>query len=237
MSPNSAPVSDEKTAPTPAADESTTPSQLESQATSPCDGGARAWLCVLGAFVGLFATFGQISSFGTYQAYYTTHAPLAGHSPSTIAWIGSVQLWMWFFSVSVLSPCLRRCELTTHLSLGCIRRAAYRQAWTPNRHGRRNIAVLLQSGRDEPLHEILRAHPGPGPPLRIGHRHDVSTGLSTPARLLHVKKRSLTGNSRSISADSTLRSPLYPRTSRSGAPRHWGLPSPARAQAASSFRS
>ncbi|EIN12195.1 MFS general substrate transporter [Punctularia strigosozonata HHB-11173 SS5] len=99
--PAAAPMMEEKPVP-PAPDAtaggSATPSQVESQVTGPCDGGLRAWLCVFGAFVGLFATFGQITSFGTYQAYYSSHPHLSRYSPSTIAWIGSAQLWMWFFS-------------------------------------------------------------------------------------------------------------------------------------------
>ena len=64
------------------------------------DGGARAWLTVFGAFLSLFCTFGQLNSFGTFQAWYAEHQ-LEHMSPSTIAWIGSLQLWVFFFSVRV----------------------------------------------------------------------------------------------------------------------------------------
>ena len=67
-------------------------------ATHP-DGGLRAWLTVLGAFLALFCTFGQLNSFGTFQAWYSEHQ-LRDTPPSTIAWIGSLQLWIFFFSVS-----------------------------------------------------------------------------------------------------------------------------------------
>ena len=67
------------------------------------DGGWRAWLTVLGAFLALMCTFGQLSSFGTFQSWYTEHQ-LQTLAPSTISWIGSLQLWMFFFSVCP-SPC------------------------------------------------------------------------------------------------------------------------------------
>ncbi|KAH8832870.1 MFS general substrate transporter [Flagelloscypha sp. PMI_526] len=54
------------------------------------------YLTICGAFLGLFATFGQISSFGVFQTRYHTHE-LSSTSPSTIAWIGSLQLWWFFF--------------------------------------------------------------------------------------------------------------------------------------------
>ena len=62
------------------------------------DGGLRANLTVLGAFIVLFCTFGQMNAFGTFQAWYTEHQ-LANLPPSTISWIGSLQLWIFFFSV------------------------------------------------------------------------------------------------------------------------------------------
>ncbi|KAI0748396.1 MFS general substrate transporter [Daedaleopsis nitida] len=54
------------------------------------DGGLRAWLVVIGCAVGACATFGMVNAWGAFQAYYTVQV-LAGTSPSTIAWIGSVQ--------------------------------------------------------------------------------------------------------------------------------------------------
>ncbi|KAM5538781.1 hypothetical protein V8D89_007503 [Ganoderma adspersum] len=61
------------------------------------DGGLAAWLTVLGAFLALFCSFGQMNAFGTFQSWYTTHQ-LHDLHPSTVAWIGSVQLWVFFFS-------------------------------------------------------------------------------------------------------------------------------------------
>lgn len=55
-------------------------------------------LTVLGAFLALFCTFGQMNSFGTYHSWYSRHQ-LHGQSPSKISWIGSLQLWFFFFTV------------------------------------------------------------------------------------------------------------------------------------------
>lgn len=62
------------------------------------EGGLKAYLTVLGAFMVLACTFGQLSAFGTYQAWYASHQ--LQHLPaSTISWIGSLQFWVFFFSV------------------------------------------------------------------------------------------------------------------------------------------
>jgi hypothetical protein len=69
----------------------------------PCgDNRSRAWFTVLGAFICLFGTFGQMNAFGSFQSWYTHHQ-LQHLSPSTISWIGSLQLWVFFFSVSHFS--------------------------------------------------------------------------------------------------------------------------------------
>ena len=85
-------------------------SDVETADTSPAtkevdgfsDGGLSAWLTVFGAFLALFCSFGQMNAFGTFQSWYTTHQ-LRDLHPSTVAWIGSVQLWVFFFSVSETS--------------------------------------------------------------------------------------------------------------------------------------
>ena len=62
------------------------------------EGGLKANLTVLGAFMAFACTFGQMSAFGTYQAWYASHQ--LQHLPaSTISWIGSLQFWVFFFSV------------------------------------------------------------------------------------------------------------------------------------------
>lgn len=65
------------------------------------EGGLKAYLTVLGASLALACTFGQLSAFGTYQTWYATHQ--LRHLPaSTISWIGSLQFWVFFFSVCFL---------------------------------------------------------------------------------------------------------------------------------------
>ncbi|KAI0429921.1 major facilitator superfamily domain-containing protein [Xylaria sp. FL1042] len=55
----------------------------------PPDGGLRAWLQVGMGFFVLFTTWGYANSFGAYQAYYTQ---TLSESPSTISWIGGIQV-------------------------------------------------------------------------------------------------------------------------------------------------
>ena len=84
------------------------PSIPQESSPSGSDGGWNGWLTVGGAFAGLFCTFGQLNAFGTFQTWYAEHQ-LHNLPPSTIAWIGSLQLWIFFFSVShcVLSMSIR----------------------------------------------------------------------------------------------------------------------------------
>ncbi|KAF9476184.1 MFS general substrate transporter [Pholiota conissans] len=61
------------------------------------EGGWHANLTVAGTFLSLFFSFGQMNAFGTFQAWYAAHQ--LQHLPAaTISWIGSLQLWMFFFS-------------------------------------------------------------------------------------------------------------------------------------------
>lgn len=60
----------------------------------PPDGGIKAWTQVGCAWLVIFTTWGYVNSFGAYQAYYTE---TLGASPSTISWIGSLQVWLTFF--------------------------------------------------------------------------------------------------------------------------------------------
>ncbi|KAI1789938.1 MFS general substrate transporter [Ganoderma leucocontextum] len=75
----------------------TSPSATQPEPPVCPDGGWKAWLTVGGAFAGLFCTFGQLNAFGTFQTWYAEHQ-LHDLPPSTIAWIGSLQLWIFFFS-------------------------------------------------------------------------------------------------------------------------------------------
>ncbi len=64
------------------------------------DGGLRAWLTVLGSAAFLFCC-GQLTAFGVFETWYSEHQ-LQSVSPSTISWIGSIQLWVLYFSVCTL---------------------------------------------------------------------------------------------------------------------------------------
>ncbi|EKM55122.1 uncharacterized protein PHACADRAFT_255520 [Phanerochaete carnosa HHB-10118-sp] len=54
------------------------------------DGGLRAWMVVLGCALGNASTFGYVNAWGIFQTYYQ-QTLLKDSSPSTIAWIGSIQ--------------------------------------------------------------------------------------------------------------------------------------------------
>ena len=56
----------------------------------PIDGGRQAWMTTFGAWWALFITFGWVNSLGVFQSYYEENL-LSDYSPSTIAWIASVQ--------------------------------------------------------------------------------------------------------------------------------------------------
>jgi len=59
----------------------------------PPDGGLQAWIQVLATHLTIFTTFGYTTAFGVFQTYYETEL---GVSPSSISWIGSVQLFLLF---------------------------------------------------------------------------------------------------------------------------------------------
>ena len=60
----------------------------------PPDGGLQAWTQTLMAHLTVFNTWGYISSFGVFQTYYAT---ALNHPPSSISWVGSVQIFLLFF--------------------------------------------------------------------------------------------------------------------------------------------
>ncbi|KAI2470742.1 MFS general substrate transporter [Annulohypoxylon bovei var. microspora] len=65
----------------------------------PPDGGSHAWTQVAMGWLVIFTTWGWVNSFGSFQTYYTSVLP---QSPSTISWIGSVQIWFCLV-ISVIS--------------------------------------------------------------------------------------------------------------------------------------
>jgi MFS family permease len=60
----------------------------------PPDGGLKAWTQACAGHLVVFSTWGSISSFGVFQAYYVT---ALGRPPSDISWVGSVQVMLLFF--------------------------------------------------------------------------------------------------------------------------------------------
>ena len=59
------------------------------------DGGAKAWLVILGGWCCLFVSFGWITSIGVFQDHYQKNQ-LKDYSPSTVAWIPALQACMMF---------------------------------------------------------------------------------------------------------------------------------------------
>ena len=59
----------------------------------PPDGGLKAWTQVLMGHLVVFNTWGSISSFGVFQAYYAT---ALNRPPSDISWVGSFQILLLF---------------------------------------------------------------------------------------------------------------------------------------------
>ncbi|KAG1801738.1 MFS general substrate transporter [Suillus subaureus] len=57
------------------------------------DGGFRAWATAFGGFLVQFCTYGYTISFGVYQDFYA-QTYITNQSPSTIAWIGSVNAFL-----------------------------------------------------------------------------------------------------------------------------------------------
>ncbi|KAJ9667777.1 hypothetical protein H2201_001963 [Coniosporium apollinis] len=59
----------------------------------PPDGGVTAWTQAVMAHIVISNTWGYMSSYGVFQAYYVT---ALGRSPSDISWVGSVQMFLVF---------------------------------------------------------------------------------------------------------------------------------------------
>lgn len=61
------------------------------------NGGLRAWIVVLASACATFTTFGFVNAWGVFQTYYE-ETLLKHESPSTIAWIGSLQYALIFIT-------------------------------------------------------------------------------------------------------------------------------------------
>lgn len=137
----------------------------------PADGGIAAWLTVFGAFLALFCSFGQMNAFGTFQSWYTTHQ-LRDLHPSTVAWIGSVQLWVFFFSVSFPSDRPRAFTSAHTCSIaGRFHRPRVRRVWAAGSHGARDRHIRRQHRTHEHGSRVSRVHHSAGRAVwtRCGH--------------------------------------------------------------------
>ena len=67
------------------------------------EGGPRAYLVVLGSFLGMSAGFGFMNTLGTLQAYIAAHQ-LAATSESAIGWIFSLYIFIAFFGGIQVGP-------------------------------------------------------------------------------------------------------------------------------------
>ncbi|OJT02159.1 hypothetical protein TRAPUB_7274 [Trametes pubescens] len=85
-----------------AKDRSAPSSQASLDVTAYPDGGLKAWLTVFGTVLALFCC-GQLTAFGAFQTWYAQNQ-LRDLPASTISWIGSLQLWILYFSVSTHAP-------------------------------------------------------------------------------------------------------------------------------------
>jgi MFS family permease len=94
-------TSDTESAPLP---DPTTPAAAFSPAP---DGGARAWLVVVGAACIFFSCLGFMNSFGVFQAYYMTHQ-LRDETPDKVAWIGSLTAFIQFAGGALSGPLFDR---------------------------------------------------------------------------------------------------------------------------------
>jgi hypothetical protein len=71
------------------------------------DGGTRAWLVAAGGSTIFFCCLGFSNAFGELQQYYLTHQ-LSAESPSDIAWIGSISVFLQFLIGVVGGPLFDR---------------------------------------------------------------------------------------------------------------------------------
>lgn len=80
-----------------------TPIPAIAPATDLPDGGARAWLQVLGSFIAFGNLWGFAFAFGTFQSYYTIEY-LPHESASAISWIGTVSTFLLIVSGIISGP-------------------------------------------------------------------------------------------------------------------------------------
>ncbi|TGO34697.1 hypothetical protein BHYA_0185g00010 [Botrytis hyacinthi] len=82
------------------------------------DGGFVAWVQCASSFSLFFLSWGLLSSFGSFQAYYETDYP--SWTPSQISWIGSIQAFFLFGFSIVAGPVFDRGYLRSLVWIGCL---------------------------------------------------------------------------------------------------------------------
>lgn len=85
--------------------------------TPPPNGGAKAWLQVIGAFGVFFNTWGLLNTFGVFQTYYES-GDLFVETSSNISWIGSVQAFLVLLGGLISGPMYDRGLLKLLVCLG-----------------------------------------------------------------------------------------------------------------------
>ena len=83
----------------------------------PPDGGLRAWMQVLVGHLVIFNSWGYITSFGLFEAYYET---TLNRPFSDIAWVGSVQIFLIYFVGTFSGRALDAGYYHPTLCAGCI---------------------------------------------------------------------------------------------------------------------
>lgn len=71
------------------------------------EGGLRAWLVVFGSAITVFTTWGLVNSVGVFQSYWSAHQ-LSNLEPTTIGWIGSVNIFLNLFLGVQIGPLFDR---------------------------------------------------------------------------------------------------------------------------------
>jgi hypothetical protein len=78
------------------------------------EGGRAAWLTVVGSVLVYYSSFGIINSFGFFQDYYS-HELLRDTTPSTIAFIGTLQIMLMNVLASVSGALCDEYGITVNL--------------------------------------------------------------------------------------------------------------------------
>ena len=85
---------------------------------APPNGGTSAWLSTFAAFLLFLVSWGPSAGFGAFQNYYQ-RSLLAEYTPSTIAWIGTVNATLLISSGALAGPLFDRGYVRHVMVLGC----------------------------------------------------------------------------------------------------------------------